>query len=167
MDLDPYLARVAEQLAAAAALGDDRTRAIAATLADAAGAAVRVALLDALTAAGREVTDALHAAAGDGNQPAPAVTLLLDDGQPRFTVTMPPAEQNGTEPPRADDGDATARISLRLSESLKAEVERAAGAAGVSVNSWLVRAAGAALRPPAQTGWHAPGGHRITGWVTG
>ena len=50
------------------------------------------------------------------------------------------------EPPR-DDGDASARISLRLSEALKADIEAAAARDGVSVNTWLVRAAGAALAP--------------------
>jgi len=95
-----------------------------------------------------------------------------------MVLTHPPAEPAGA--PRADDGEVSARISLRLSESLKAEVEQAAAREGVSVNSWLIRVAGAALggQPwpnagpwPGSGTW--PGGQsgrgssRITGWITG
>ncbi len=38
-----------------------------------------------------------------------------------------------------------ARISFRLAEHLKGRIEEAAGQAGLSVNTWLVRAATAAL----------------------
>jgi hypothetical protein len=170
MELEVFLREVSEQLTAAAALGDDRTREVAAALVSTARSAVRVAILDALAAATTEVTDALHGASGDA-QPAPAVGLQLIGDQVRFTVSSPPVVPE-PEPAagRAEDGDATARISLRLTEGLKADIERAAGQAGLSVNSWLVRAATNALRPGpgAGGGWYsASGGHRFTGWVTG
>ncbi len=67
------------------------------------------------------------------------------------------------------------RINLRLPEHLKSRVEEAAGRAGLSVNSWLVRAATAALdgsgsrsqgRPSQRDDWRAPSaGQRFTGWV--
>ncbi len=74
------------------------------------------------------------------------------------------------------------RINLRLPEHLKARVEDAASQAGLSVNSWLVRAATAALDPGAQTHAQGPvpgpgrraarearraatGGQHFTGWV--
>jgi len=172
MELEVFLREVSEQLTAAAALGDDRTREVAAALVSAARSAVRVAILDALAAAAIEVTDALHAAGGDA-QPAPAVGVQLIGDQVRFTVSSPPPVPDPEPEPaagRAEDGDATARISLRLTEGLKADIERAAGQAGLSVNSWLVRAASTALRPSPGPGggWHsAGGGHRFTGWVTG
>jgi hypothetical protein len=55
--------------------------------------------------------------------------------------------------PGEDAGDIT-RITLRLPESLKEAVERAAAAEGISVNAWLVRAiasmlGGAPPFPPA------------------
>jgi len=170
MELDPFLEDVSEQLTAAAALGDDRTREVAAALSATARSSVRMAILDALAAATTEVTDALHSASGDA-QPAPAVSLQLSGDQVRFTVTTAPVVETA-EPVagRSDDGDATARISLRLTDALKVEIERAAGQAGLSVNSWLVRAASSALRPggAAPGGWHSSGaGHRFTGWVTG
>ena len=170
MELEQFLHDVSRQLTAAAALGDERTREVAAALADTARSSVRMAILDALAAATVEVTDALHAASG-GAQPIPAVNLQLTGDQVRFTVITPP-DPEPAEPAasRSDDGDATARISLRLTDTLKADIERAAGKAGVSVNSWLVRAATRALRPDGAPagGWRsAGGGHRFTGWVTG
>jgi hypothetical protein len=79
------------------------------------------------------------------------------------------------QPPaaRADDGDTSARISLRLSETLKADIEQAAAREGTSVNSWLVRAASTALSPgSARTPWSDAGRrgtniHRVTGWING
>jgi len=67
---------------------------------------------------------------------------------------------------------ATARISLRLSESLKAAIERAADRAELSVNSWLVRLATDALNPTdpvteTRGSWHSNRGNRVTGWITG
>lgn len=169
MELEQFLHDVSRQLTAAAALGDERTREVAAALADTARASVRMAILDALAAATVEVTDALHAAIGSA-QPIPAINLQLTGDQVRFTVTTPPdVEPAEPDASRSDDGDATARISLRLTDTLKADIERAAGTAGLSVNSWLVRAASRALRPDGAPpgGWHSGGGHRFTGWVTG
>ena len=74
------------------------------------------------------------------------------------------------------------RINLRLPEHLKARVEDAASHAGLSVNSWLVRAATAALDPSTHAQGPVPGpgpgrragrearraatgGQRFTGWV--
>jgi hypothetical protein len=169
---------VAEQLSAAAALGDDRTREIAATLAAAAAPAVRLAILGAVSQVADEVTAALLDAPG-----SPLVSVRLDDDEVQVDVRLAAAEP--AEPPR-DDGDPTARISLRLSESLKSDVEAAAARDGVSVNTWLVRAASAALNPGPFAGFAKqfgsdtepgrPGGpnrdrpgtaQRITGWVNG
>ena len=47
--------------------------------------------------------------------------------------------------PSDDDDGGDSRIKLRMPESLKARVEQSATREGLSVNSWLVRAAGAAL----------------------
>jgi hypothetical protein len=61
------------------------------------------------------------------------------------------------------------RINLRMPERLKARVEQAAGADGVSVNSWLVRAATAGLErstPDPHRPSRAPqGGQRFQGWA--
>jgi hypothetical protein len=168
MQLDTYVQQVQEQLAAAAALGDDRVRELAATLASAASPAVRLAVLAALAAAADEITAALLDSPG-----APTVAVHLDTDDIRIAVTTSAAEP--TQPPRPEDGDASARISLRLSEALKAEIDAAAVRAEVSVNTWLVRAAttslGSASSAPhgaRRSGdHHNVNAHHVTGWING
>src|SRR3954468_16043769 len=179
MQLEPHLVQVHDQLRAAAALGDERTREIADALATAAGPAVRLAVLNALTGAAEEITTALLDFPG-----APMVSVRLDGEQVAVDVhATHPGE--APEEPRRDDGEPTARISLRLTEALKAEIDAAAEDEGVSVNTWLVRAAGAALRPGPFAGFgsgfpftftaggrgRGRGGrddqHHISGWING
>ncbi|HVE25916.1 MAG TPA: Arc family DNA-binding protein [Sporichthya sp.] len=160
MDLETYSAGVRAQLTAAAALGDESTRAVAEALATAADPAVRLALLEAISAAADEITAALLDAPS-----SPAVAVRLDRDEVRVEVRLadpPPAPVV----PAVDEGDNEARISLRLPESVKSQIETAARAEGVSVNSWLVRAATSALTPgpPFRASGH---GGRITGWING
>jgi hypothetical protein len=174
MNLDDITAPVRDQLSAAAALGDDRTREIAAALATAVSPAVRLAVLTALSAAADEVTAALIDYPG-----SPAVSFGLDADRIRVEVHAVAAGEPPPAPPRADEADASARISLRLPESLKTEVEQAAAREGVSVNAWLVRAASTALQPPwagaarFAAGWadaaarRGSGTRHITGWING
>jgi hypothetical protein len=167
MELDPYVSLVTDQLLASAALGDERTQHIAQTVAAAATPAVRLAIMTALAAAADEITAALLDSPG-----APTVAVRLDGDAVRIDVVPGDPEPAAT---RVDDGDASARISLRLPETLKADVESAAGREGVSVNTWLVRAAGVALsgRPGPGPGWGEAGqrrgnnAHHITGWING
>ena len=178
MHLDEYVQQVHDQLRASAALGDDRTQQIASSLAGTVDSSVRLALLAAVSAAANEITASLFE-----TQDGPAVTVAIDGDEIRLDLPAAPRQTASSPPP--DEGDATARISLRLSERLKADVEQAAGNDGASVNTWLVRAAGAALNQPSGSpGGQSPGGwpggwpgwqgqaqgrgaHRFTGWVTG
>ncbi len=57
------------------------------------------------------------------------------------------------------------RINLRLPEPLKAGIEQAAARERLSVNAWLVRAAGAALNAPAARPRGGRVGQSFTGWV--
>jgi hypothetical protein len=122
-------------------------------------------LLDALSAAADEITREL----------APgSVELRLRSGEPGFVVAQAPADEEGEPawepappaPPDADEG-ATARINLRLPEQLKAGIEQAAGRERMSVNTWLVRAAAAAVangdRRPRPRGGRL--GESYTGWA--
>jgi hypothetical protein len=85
--------------------------------------------------------------------------------------TMPSGwPATGVEPSAADgDGNAISRINLRMPERLKTRIERAAGSEGLSVNSWLVRAAAAALErsdPARRRERRTPhGAQRYTGWA--
>ena len=176
MDLTRYVDDIRHQLAVAAEAGGDDARALAERLYAPLEPAVRLALQDALAQAAEEITTDL----------APgSVQLRLRGREPEFVVTPPPPEQARHEPndPPASptgaplpavattadaEGGGMARINLRLSDQLKERVERAASAEGLSVNSWLVRAAAAAAER-AGPGWSEPrppqGPQRFTGWV--
>ena len=164
MDLTPFVEQLRRELAVAADAGGEDARALAERLTAPLESAVRLILLEALSAAADEITREL----------APgSVELRLRAGDPEFAVTAPPAD-DGPEPaaapplppPEADDA-ATARVNLRLPESLKAGIEQAAGRERLSVNAWLVRAAAAALAgdapPPRRRGGSL--GQAYSGWV--
>ena len=159
MHLLPYTDSVRTQLTAAAALGDDTTKAIATALTAAAEPAVRLAVLEAVSAAADEITEALLDTPG-----SPVVAVRLDHDDLRVEVRLAP----GVEPAPAptDDGDNDARISLRLPETLKSSIDAAARTDGVSVNTWLLRAANSALSPTRSYGARHGSG-RITGWING
>jgi hypothetical protein len=177
MELGPYVSSLRQELAVAAEAGGEDARALAERLTGPLESAARLALLEALSAAADEITRDL----------APgSVHLRLTGREPSFVVTPPlaepameperePATNTAVLPPAPPDGDdaAMTRINLRLGETLKGRIEEAAEQAGLSVNSWLVRAAAAALEPGATgTGTGAPperraarGADRLTGWV--
>jgi hypothetical protein len=177
MELRPYIDALRHELALAAAAGGDDARELAERLTAPLESATRLALLDALSEAAAEITRDL----------APgSVDLRLRNREPSFVVTPAPADQwtdstpapppdpapaPGPAPAPAED-EATVRISLRLPEHLKNRVEQAAARDGVSINTWLIRAASAAAdgdRPPATTTpttvTATSGGQRFTGWV--
>ncbi len=167
MQLDPYLVPVHEHLLATAALGDDRTHEIADALATAAVPAVRLALLSAVSEVAAEVTAALLDHPG-----SPAVTVRIDGDEVAVEVRTV-ANTSDVPQSRPADADASARISLRLTESLKADIDTAAERDRISVNTWLLRAADDALR--AGGGGQAGRGrdrrdgnqHHVTGWING
>jgi hypothetical protein len=161
MDLGAYVGKLREHLSLAAEPGGQDVRAAAERLAASLESSVRLTLLDALSAAAEEITREL----------APgSVDVRLHRGEPEFVVTPPEpaAEPGGTSAVPFDPADgATARINLRLPEQLKARVEQIAGREGVSVNTWLVRAAAEAVdRAGAGPGHRGgPRSQRFTGWV--
>jgi hypothetical protein len=174
MDLQPYVETIHQQLLLAAEAGGDEARALAKRLVAALDAAIRLTLQDALGAAAQEIT--VELAPG-------SVELRLRDGSPEFVVTSAPAAIPQDAPgddlalPAAPDmsrsGDAedgaVTRINLRMPDHVKTRVEQAAAEEGFSVNTWLVRAAGAALErgEADRRRWsRAPRGpQRYTGWT--
>jgi hypothetical protein len=165
MELTHYVENVRRELVVAADAGGEEARALAERLSAPLESAIRLMLLDALSAAADEITREL----------APgSVELRLRSGEPDFVVTPAPDDESvepapdapAAAPPEGDEA-ATARINLRLPEQLKADIEQAASRERLSVNSWLVRAAAAALAPddrrPRQRGGRV--GQGYTGWV--
>ena len=141
MELGQYVNDLQRQLVDAAANGAEETRATAERLAAGLDAATRLVLLDALSAAVGEITRDL----------APgSVDLRLRGREVEFVVSQPTVETDGDEAPVASvdlDDASTSRTTLRLPDALKARVDEAASADGLSVNTWLVRAIAAALQP--------------------
>jgi hypothetical protein len=170
MELTQYVESLRRQLTTAAEVGGEDARALAGRLLQPLDAAVRLTLLEALSAAAEEISAEL----------APgAVDVRLRGGSAAFVVTPPPAAAPaGAAPGPVDvrlpvaDGDdaAMVRINLRLPGNLKALIEDAAAAGGLSVNAWIVRAAAAGLAGEGRTNVRAavqnPGqvGQSYTGW---
>jgi HicB family len=160
MELTPYLETLRRELSAAAAPGGPDATRVADLLSGSIDAAARLCLLEALSDATAEITSKLETASVEvrlrGRDADFVVTELAEPAQPA------PA----TEPP-ADGGDLT-RITLRLPEPLKAQVDRAAATEGISVNAWLVRAVATAVggRPPTPPGGQRGGrGRRVVGFA--
>jgi hypothetical protein len=138
MQIDGYVQALREDLARIAAVGDESTARAAELLAGALESALGRRLLEALGEAALELTGQLD----EGR-----VEVRFAGGDPELVLVRDEAEP-ALEP--ADEA-YTARISLRLPESLKVRLEAAASREGVSVNTWLVQAlmrhAHAELRP--------------------
>ncbi|MDQ0092744.1 toxin-antitoxin system HicB family antitoxin [Paeniglutamicibacter psychrophenolicus] len=170
MNISRYVKNLQNQLSAAAQASGDEAQTVAERLAPTLDASVRLLLLEVLSDAAAEITTDL----------APgSVDVRLRGADPEFVVTAPPSSLDSAdhESPRADpslpepgqDADsATSRLTLRLPEGLKAQVEAAAAHEGLSVNTWLVRAVSATLNiPPGVAAQRQKNsGHRFTGWVS-
>jgi predicted transcriptional regulator len=141
MELGRYVSDLQRQLADVAANGTEDTRAVAERLAAGLDAATRLVLLDALSAAVGDITRDL----------APgSVDMRLRGREVEFVVTQPNTEPDADDHPAdtVELNDAsTSRTTLRLPDALKARVDEAATADGLSVNTWLVRAIAAAVQP--------------------
>jgi len=139
---------LAADLASLGALGDEATADAARRLAAAMQAPITARLLDALG----QLADELGA-----SLPGYRVEVRLAGGSVELVVE-PKAQAGPAEP--EPDGEADARVTLRLSTQLKARVEAASAREGVSVNTYIVRALGQAAR----TDWGSKGKRRLSGY---
>ncbi len=159
MDLAEYVDALRRHLTAAAGAGAEPVRETARVLAETLEPAVRLVLTDALAAMAAELTSRW-----DGG----TVDIRIRGGGPEVVITpaapaaAPPADASGGPP--EEDG-AVSRISLRLPESLKSRAEAAAADAGLSLNSWLVRAVATGLSTPPPGAAGPSGTRRITGFA--
>jgi HicB family len=155
MELAQYVESLRYELTTAAEVGGEDARALAGRLLPPLDAAVRLTLLEALSAAAEEISAEL----------APgSVDVRLRGGTAGFVVTPPPAPAAQAAgdtvvgpvevrlPVAEGDDTAMVRINLRLPANLKALIEDAAAAGGISVNAWIVRAAAAGLASEGRTG---------------
>ncbi len=154
MDLSPYVDSLRGDLEAAAAAGTEDTQATARLLSGALDAALRLCLVDALSAMAAEVT-----AASDVE-----VEIRMHGREPQLVVASAPAEA-AADPIEPDDDRGTARLTVRLPESLKERAEDQAARDGLSVNAWMVRAVNAAAQPLGGGHVHGRGPRRTTGFA--
>lgn len=138
MELTQYLESLRRELAAAAAPGGPDVTKAAELLGGSLEASTRLLLLEALSDAAAEITTKL----GDSS-----VEVRLRGREAQFVITRAESGSAAAPPPAGAEGDL-ARITLRLPESLKEAVERAAAGEGISANAWLVRAIAAMVAGP-------------------
>lgn len=148
MQLESYVQALREDLARIAAVGDESTARAAELLAIALESSLGRRLQEALAEAALELSAQL---------PQGSVEIRMAGADPELIYVddeAPPV----AEP--VEDG-LSARITLRLPESLKSRLEAAAAANGLSLNTWLVQALGRAVEPRP-----SPGGsrRRLTGY---
>lgn len=127
MQLEPHVEALRAELAALGELGDENVAAAAERLSQALGSTLGLRLLGVLSEAALEVSAQL---------PAGHVEVRLAGQEPSLVYVE---AEEASPAPVAEDG-LSARITLRLPDSLKASLEAAAAREGVSVNTWIVKA---------------------------
>ena len=126
MQIDGLIQALREDLTRVAALGDENTSRAADLLSVAIEASIGRRIQDVLAEAALELNDQLDAAHVEVRIAGHDLQLVL-------------VREDGTVPEPVDEA-FSARITLRLPESLKQRVESAASREGASVNTWLVQA---------------------------
>ena len=148
MQIDGTIQALREDLVRFAALGDENTSRAAELLSVAIESSLGRRIQDALAEAALELNDQLDSAHVELRVAGHDLQLVL-------------VREDGTVPEQADEA-FSARITLRLPESLKLRVESAAAREGASVNTWLVQALQRAVesRRPSSGGSR----NRLTGY---
>lgn len=190
MDLTPYVAQLRDDLAAAAAAGDEQTRRTAALLGSAIEPAARLAIMNALSDLASEATAALGDRSVEVRLHGREVRVSVSGGDPEpgHSATPAPAPASeGTSPfggfpfgggasggpasggsPFSGDAGDISRVTLRIVEQIKAQAERAAQSQGVSLNTWVSQAVqGALAGAEGRAGRPHRDGRNLRGWVQG
>ena len=147
MNVAAYVEALQQDLANVAGIGDEAVAEAARRIATALESSLRLRLTDALGEAAAELTNQLP----DGH-----VEVRVSAGEPELVYLPDPGA-----PPPSDLEDLTARITLRLPETLKTIVDAAAQEAGVSANTWLLQQITRSADPKRR---NQPGGRRMTGY---
>jgi HicB-like protein involved in pilus formation len=133
MQIDGYIQALREDLGRVASLGDEATARAAELLSVAIESSLARRLQDALAEAALELNTQLESA---------HVEVRIAGRDPELVLVR----EDGTVPEPVDEA-FSARITLRLPDSLKQRVESAANREGASVNTWLVQALQRAVEP--------------------
>lgn len=96
-----------------------------------------------------ELLSTLGAELSDSSALGADVELRIAGDDVHFAIAATDDDADAYRPlPHSEPGDADARISLRISESLKQSLSAAAAADGMSVNTWIARALERAIARP-------------------
>jgi|SRR5690348_14662067 HicB-like protein involved in pilus formation len=147
MQIDGLIQALREDLVRVAALGDENTSRVANLLSVAIEASLGRRIQDVLAEAALELNDQLDSAHVEVRVAGRDLQLVL-------------VHDDGSVPEPVDEA-FSARITLRLPESLKQRVESAAAREGASVNTWLVLALQRAVEPRRSTSGSR---NRLTGY---
>jgi hypothetical protein len=147
MNVAAYVEALQQDLANVAGIGDEAVAEAARRIATALESSLRLRMTDALGEAAAELTNQLP----DGH-----VEVRVSAGEPELVYVPDP----GAPPPSGLE-DLTARITLRLPETLKTIVDAAAQESGVSANTWLLQQITRSADPKRR---NQPGGRRMTGY---
>ena len=168
MDLTGYVDTLRRELMVAARAAGPDAEELADRLTAPLEAATRLVLQEAVSEAAEEISRELAPGSVDVRLRGRDLGFVVTPTPQDRTAGMPipPAAPRAPEPTRDSAEGGTARLTVRLMDQLKAEVEAAADREGLSVNAFLVRMLAAAVQSgsptPRQSG---EGGNRISGWV--
>ncbi|MGH2843559.1 MAG: toxin-antitoxin system HicB family antitoxin [Solirubrobacteraceae bacterium] len=151
MQIERYVQAVTEDLRRMAAVGDENTARAADLLAGALESSLARRLQEAVAEAALELSAKLERGRVEVRVAGSDPELVLIESEPAGEILD------------ASEEALSARVTLRLSETLKSRVEEAAATAGVSVNSWVVRTLGRAVEARPGRGVHN-NRHRLTGY---
>ena len=168
MDLSSYVETLRHELTVAARAAGPDAEELADRLTAPLEAATRLVLQEAVSDAAEEISRELAPGSVDVRLRGRDLGFVVTPTPQDRTTSMPipPVGPRSPESTRDSADGGTARLTVRLMDQLKAEVEAAADREGLSVNAFLVRMLAAAVQSgsptPRQPG---DGGSRISGWV--
>jgi predicted HicB family RNase H-like nuclease len=152
MQMSHHIHAIQEDLAAAASLAaDEATVDAGRRLTQALGSSLHLRLLDVVSEAALALSDSVPG----------RIEVRLAGRDPELVYVE--EEEAEPEPAQAGADDSfSARITLRLPEGLKAQIEVAANSEGASVNTWIVRALQRGLEPRTRS---VRTGRRLSGYA--
>lgn len=152
MQMEHHIHAIQEDLAAAASLAaDEATVDAGRRLTQALGSSLHLRLLDVVSEAALALSDSVPG----------RIEVRLAGRDPELVYV----EEEEAEPVHTQagaDDSFSARITLRLPEGLKAQIEVAANLEGASVNTWIVRALQRGLEPRTRS---VRTGRRLSGYA--
>ena len=151
MQLSHHIHAIQEDLAAAASLAaDEHTAEAGRRLTQALGSSLHLRLLDVVNEAALALSESVPG----------RIEVRLAGRDPELVYI----EEEAPEPVQSTGADDSfsARITLRLPEGLKAQIEVAANLEGTSVNTWIVRALQRGLEPRTRS---VRTGRRLSGYA--